>query len=159
MYEVRTDTIDIPSKTLKSINDFLTQAMIVAGYDKKTAQDLIWKHVKNVEHVVRMSLDLNKTMGEKYTSADLEVVVFRAEDKFSPGIMEDANESPGSKKEKGGEEKILCVLTLGMGMKEGRPKKKNTLLLKPQVVLQTTSIPTGRTPVGKFCELNPCIGS
>jgi hypothetical protein len=128
---------DLTLQICKVVANSLVDVLIVGGYHKNSTEvfEMIWaKFSDAIKTITKLALRLNQTIGEQVTSCDLEVMCAREDIAFIPEDMEDIGGDHASTADR-----ILCTTDLGLrqGTKEANGNRKNVVLLKPKVALES----------------------
>lgn len=99
--------------------------------------------IPSLENIIRLSLDLQKVIGEDIISGDFDISVVRVDEVFDNELMEDLYAEENAQHDSLGRElHVLCTASLGLRRSEKISDSEDsgtrvTLSLKPKVVLET----------------------
>ncbi len=118
----------------------LGDILLVAGHEEDTErlkQRISDRFTGRLGTVLKLAQDLNKQVGQGFTSCDLELLYIDPDTAFNNTKMEDALQPAGTPPNNRRKiEKIICTTDLGLGRSERiKDGRKSSVLLKAKVIL------------------------
>jgi len=119
----------------------LGDILVAAGHAEDTErlkQRITDRFAGRLGTVLKLAQDLNKQVGQGFTSCDLELLYIAPDTVFNNTDMEDALQPAGSTpaNNRRKKEKIVCTTDLGLGRSERtKDGRKWSVLLKAKVIL------------------------
>lgn len=119
----------------------LGDILVVAGHEggaERLKQRITDRFAGRLGTILKLAQDLNKQVGQGFTSCDLELLYIVPDTAFNDRDMEDALQPVGSTppNNRRRREKIICTTDLGLGRSERtKDDRKWSVLLKAKVIL------------------------